>query len=78
MVRPYAVRRSDFEAEALACQWLGCQSQIAILSARTTLVLVEHAMTDAAAGDATRVRIDPADLHVFDPATGAAIGREKE
>lgn len=80
MVRLYAVRRTDCEAEAkaLASQWLGCQSQIAILSAGTTLVLVKHAMTDAAAGDAIRVRIGPADLHVFDPATGAAIVRKKE
>lgn len=54
------------------------KAKFAILSAGMTLVLVEHAMTDAAADDAIRVRIDPADLHVFYPATGAAIVRKKE
>ena len=78
-VRPRAIRRTDdgAEAQVLASQWLGDQSHIAIRFAGTTLVLVEHARSDAAAGDVIRVRFDPADMQIFDRATGAAIGREK-
>lgn len=78
-VRPRAVRRTDDGAETrvLASQWLRDQSHIAIRFAGTTLVLVEHAMTNAAAEEAIRVRFGPADLQIFDPATGAAIGRER-
>lgn len=79
-VRPRAIRQADdgAEAQVLANQWLGDQSHIAIRFAATTLVLVEHARTDLEEGDAIRVRFDPTDLQVFDPATGAAIVREKE
>ncbi len=74
-VRPYTVRRdeSGVEATVLTNQWLGDQSHIAASFAEATVVLVEHDRADVAVGDRIAIRLDPSDLHIFDPATGMAI-----
>lgn len=74
-VRPYAVRREETGAAArvLANQWLGDQSHIAAEFAGGALVLVEHDRAALAEGDQIAVQLDPEDLHIFDPRTGAAI-----
>lgn len=74
-VRPYAVRRSEtgVTARVLANQWLGDQSHIAAEFAGGALVLVEHDRAPLSEGDAITVHLDPSDLHIFDPTTGAAI-----
>jgi len=74
-IRPYAVKRSEqgVEARIVANQWLGDQSHIAAQFANRSLVLVEHARANLAAGDMISVSIDPASLHIFNADTGLAI-----
>jgi len=79
-VRPYAVRRRETGAPArvLANQWLGDQTHIAAEFAGGALVLVEHDRTRLSAGDEIAVHLDPADLHIFDPVSGAAISHGRD
>jgi len=74
-VRPYAVRRAATGAAArvIANQWLGDQSHIAASFAGKSIVLVEHDRAAVVEGQDIAVAIQPADLHVFDPASGRAI-----
>jgi len=79
-VRPYAVRRAadGVPATVSANQWLGDQTHIAADFAGGSLVLVEHDRTRLALGERIMVRIEPADLHLFDADTGAAISHGAE
>ena len=79
-VRPYAVHRTNKGAPArvLTNQWLGDQSHIAASFAKSTLVLVQHDRSDVAVGDEIAIELQPADLHVFDAANGAAISHGQE
>ena len=74
-VRPYAIRRvaDGAPAEVVTNQWLGDQSHVAARFAGAVLVMVEHERADAAPGQSVHVAIEPGDLHVFDPGSGAAI-----
>ena len=74
-VRPYAVkRRSDgVRARVVVNQWLGDQSHIAADYAGQTIILVEHDRALDKPGDELSLYLDPASLHLFDPATGNAI-----
>ncbi|MBL4646274.1 MAG: ABC transporter ATP-binding protein [Rhizobiales bacterium] len=74
-VRPYAVRRTQDGAVAkvVANQWLGDQSHIAASFANSTIVLVEHDRAALNEGDAISIQLNPSDLHIFDPDTGAAV-----
>jgi len=74
-VRPYAVHRAATGAAArvTANQWLGDQSHIAASFAGKSIVLVEHDRAAVVEGQDIAVAIHPADLHVFDPASGQAI-----
>lgn len=74
-VRPYAVRRAETGAEAVvtANQWLGDQTHVATRFAGAAMVLVEHDRARLTPGERIALHIDPADLHVFDPASGAAL-----
>ncbi len=74
-VRPYAVQRDTAGAGAtvLTNQWLGDQSHIAAHFAEATVVLVEHDRANVAVGDQIAIRLDPSDLHIFDPDSGMAI-----
>ena len=79
-VRPYAVRRAKdgVPATVSANQWLGDQTHIAADFAGGSLVLVEHDRTRLERGETIGVRIDPQNLHVFDPSSGAAISHGPE
>jgi multiple sugar transport system ATP-binding protein len=74
-VRPYAVRRAaqGAPAQVVANQWLGDQSHIAASFAGKSIVLVEHDRAVLSEGAMINVQINPEDLHVFDPDTGAAL-----
>ncbi|MGG7565492.1 ABC transporter ATP-binding protein [Rhodovulum sp. DZ06] len=84
-VRPYAVRRAETGAGAGAGagtgavavvtvnQWLGDQSHVAASFAGASMVFVEHDRAPLAPGDRIALHLSPDDLHLFDPATGAAI-----
>ena len=74
-VRPYAVHRTaqGAAAQVVANQWLGDQSHIAASFAGKTIVLVEHDRAALSEGQSIHIQINPEDLHVFDPATGAAL-----
>ena len=79
-IRPYAVhrRQGGVEAQVIANQWLGDQSHIAARFASTNLVLVEHDRADVGVGDAIGIHIKPADMHIFDVNTGAAVSHGEE
>ena len=79
-VRPYAVHRDHEGAAAtvLTNQWLGDQSHIAASFADATVVLVEHDRADVAVGDQIAIRLDPSDLHIFDPDSGMAISHGRD
>jgi multiple sugar transport system ATP-binding protein len=79
-VRPYAVRRSaeGVPAKVSTSQWLGDQTHIAADFGGHLLVLVEHDRTRLAPGEAINVSIDPHNLHIFDPESGAAISHGTE
>ena len=79
-VRPHAVHRVSAGAPArvLTNQWLGDQSHICAEFANGLLVLVEHERADVKAGDEIAIQLDPADLHVFDAESGAAISHGGE
>ena len=79
-VRPYAVRRTESGAEAtvLTNQWLGDQSHIAASFADAMVVLVEHDRAEVGVGETISIRLEPSDLHVFDPAGGKAISHGRE
>lgn len=79
-VRPYAVQRSVTGAPGtiVANQWLGDQSHIAASFADKTIVLVEHDRTAGAEGESIFLKIEPSDLHVFDPSSGLALSHGQE
>ena len=79
-VRPYAVHRDRAGAAAtvLTNQWLGDQSHIAASFAEATVVLVEHDRANVSVGDQIAIRLDPSDLHIFDPDTGMAISHGRD
>ena len=79
-VRPYAVHRAPMGAAGMivANQWLGDQSHIAASFAGKTIVLVEHDRTAGAEGELIFLKIQPSDLHVFDPASGQALSHGQE
>lgn len=79
-VRPYAVHRAAAGAagKIVANQWLGDQSHIAASFAGKTIVLVEHDRSAGAEGELIFLKIQPTDLHVFDPASGQALSHGQE
>ena len=74
-VRPHAVRlgAGPNEARVVSNQWLGDQSHLAMDVAGKLMVAVSHARIAARSGDLVAFRVAPADLHVFDSDTGAAV-----
>jgi len=79
-IRPYAVKRSSkgAAAQVIANQWLGDQSHIAAKFANGTIVLVEHDRAALDEGQEILVRLDPSDLHIFDPQTGEAMSHGRD
>ncbi|WP_138464611.1 ABC transporter ATP-binding protein [Poseidonocella sp. HB161398] len=74
-VRPHAVRIAEggLTAQVAANQWLGDQTHISAGFAGGTIVSVRHDRADLRQGDRIPIAIAPADLHIFDRATGRAI-----
>lgn len=79
-VRPHAVRlgAGAGEARVVSNQWLGDQSHLAMEVAGKLMVAVSHAPIPATAGERVRFGVLPADLHVFDAATSAALSHGLE
>lgn len=79
-VRPYAVKRAPegAAAQVVANQWLGDQSHIAANFANGTIVLVEHDRAPLREGEAISIKLDPSDIHVFDPDSGKALSHGQE
>ena len=79
-VRPYAVKRSPdgAKAEVITNQWLGDQSHIVASFANQTIVLVEHDRVLLQRGEVILFKLDPADIHVFDPISGVAVSHGAE
>ena len=79
-IRPYAVKRSadGVPATVVVNQWLGDQTHVAADFADGTIVLVEHDRTRLSRGETIGIRLDPAALHVFDPASGRALSHGQD
>ena len=79
-VRPHAVRlgAGAGEARIVSNQWLGDQSHLAMEVAGKLMVAVSHAPIPAKAGEQVRFGVLPADLHVFDATTSAALSHGLE
>ncbi|RMH45989.1 MAG: ABC transporter ATP-binding protein [Alphaproteobacteria bacterium] len=75
-VRPHRVRigPGGLPAQVLANQWLGDQSHVAASFAGGVIVSVEHDRVPHGPGAEIGLTIALADLHIFDPASGRAIG----
>jgi multiple sugar transport system ATP-binding protein len=74
-VRPHAlhVGKGPIKARILSCQWLGDQTHVAAEVAGRTVVSVAHERVSEAPGKEISLAVAAADLHLFDPETGAAV-----
>jgi multiple sugar transport system ATP-binding protein len=79
-VRPHSVKIGEgpYAARVVSNQWLGDQSHLALDVAGKLMVAVTHSPVAAKPGDSLRYRIDFANLHVFDEASGAALSHGLE
>jgi multiple sugar transport system ATP-binding protein len=79
-VRPHAVRlgAGAGEARIVSNQWLGDQSHLAMDVAGKLMVAVSHTPIPAKSGERMRFGVLPADLHVFDATTSAALSHGLE
>ncbi len=65
-------------ARIVSNQWLGDQSHLALDVAGKLLVAVSHGPIAAKAGESVAYDLRPADLHVFDAESGAALSHGME
>jgi multiple sugar transport system ATP-binding protein len=79
-VRPHKVRLGvgPFGARVLSNQWLGDQSHVAAEVAGKVMVAVSATRVPVKPGETIAFGIDPADLHLFDAASGAALAHGPE
>jgi multiple sugar transport system ATP-binding protein len=79
-VRPHFVRlgAGAIAAPVVSNQWLGDQSHLALGVAGKLLVAVSHAAVGVKAGETIHYAISPANLHLFDADSGAAISHGPE
>jgi len=79
-VRPHAVRLGSgpHQARIVSSQWLGDQSHLALDVAGKLMVAVSHAPVAAKIGETMPYLIGLADLHLFDPETGAALSHGRD
>ena len=79
-VRPHGLRigQGALKGQVLAVQWLGDQTHVATGIGGRTAVSVAHERPNIKAGNTVTLGIDAKDLHLFDPATGAAIAHGGE
>lgn len=74
-IRPHAlhVGEGPIAARITSCQWLGDQTHVAADVGGRTAVSVAHDRVKLALGSDVQLSVKAADLHLFDPAGGAAI-----
>jgi multiple sugar transport system ATP-binding protein len=79
-IRPHGVRlgTGTNRARVVSNQWLGDQSHLALDVAGKLMVAVSHAPVAVKSGELIPYQITVQDLHVFDPATGAALSHGLE
>jgi multiple sugar transport system ATP-binding protein len=79
-IRPHALHagQGPLPGKVISCQWLGDQTHIAIDVAGKTLVSVAHERVRTKSGETIGLAISAADLHLFDPVSGAAIAHGAE
>jgi multiple sugar transport system ATP-binding protein len=79
-IRPHGVRlgTGTNRARIVSNQWLGDQSHLALDVAGKLMVAVSHAPVAVKSGELIPYQITVQDLHVFDPATGAALSHGLE
>jgi multiple sugar transport system ATP-binding protein len=74
-VRPYALHigKGQLSGKVMSCQWLGDQTHVAAEVGGVTLVSVAHEHLELQPGEDVGFTISIGDLHLFDPASGAAL-----
>ena len=74
-IRPHRIGlvHGDTPARVLRNQWLGDQAHVLLDQAGQPLVAVSHERVSLRAGETVNLAVVPADLHVFDAATGHAL-----
>ena len=74
-IRPHAlhVGSGPVKGKVMSCQWLGDQTHVAVDVAGRTVVSVTHDRVTAKTGSDIELHLAAADLHLFDPASGAAL-----
>ncbi|MEZ5448152.1 MAG: ABC transporter ATP-binding protein [Thiolinea sp.] len=79
-IRPYAVHldQQGLETQVTANQWIGDQTHLAVSLGEQSLVAIAHERVAARRGDTAHFSIQAADLHFFDPDSGAAIAHGGE
>ncbi|MFN0191624.1 MAG: ABC transporter ATP-binding protein [Aestuariivirga sp.] len=79
-VRPHAlhVGEGPIRGKIVSCQWLGDQTHVAVDVAGRTVVSVAHERVHGKPGGNIELSVAAPDLHLFDPASGAAIAHGGE
>lgn len=74
-IRPHALQLGDgpVRGKVMACQWLGDQTHVAVDVAGRTVVSASQERVSRAPGSDVALGVAARDLHLFDPASGAAI-----
>ena len=74
-IRPHALHLGEgpVKGKVMACQWLGDQTHVAVDVAGRTVVSVSQERVLRDAGSDVALNVAARDLHLFDPANGAAI-----
>jgi multiple sugar transport system ATP-binding protein len=74
-IRPYALHIGGgaVKGKVTACQWLGDQTHVAADVGGRTIVSVSHERVSLKPGTEVALDVAAADLHIFDPTTGAAL-----
>ncbi len=74
-IRPHALHIGEgpIKARVSSCQWLGDQTHVAAELGAMTVVSVSHDRLQVPVGQEIALSIRPADLHIFDTASGRAI-----
>jgi multiple sugar transport system ATP-binding protein len=79
-VRPHALHagKGALKGKVTSCQWLGDQTHVAVDVGGRTVVSVSHERVRAKTGADMALNVAAADLHIFDPETGAALAHGGE
>jgi multiple sugar transport system ATP-binding protein len=79
-VRPHKIQlgTGSFRAQVISNQWLGDQTHVAATIGGKLMVAVAHQRVSARIGDDLPFNILAKDIHVFDSATGTALGHSLE